>query len=363
MKRKLLTITMVLFLGLSTCMGLSSCGSSKDQNDKNPESSTSSVSSDAGKESEPVQDSQTANEFPTDTVPVYLLSESYVYMNGEFHDHYVCERNQYGNVVTRKKCKENSYDVISTDYNANVTEEEGIYHIDTPYTGGIYYHFYFDENGNVRSIVGRDWTLTYSDDDNAVFQMSSVGKSGTTISKYDEKYRRVERIFYAAGSSEPTSADYYTYDDRDRIIQSRSISYKHNYDFDNTITLFCEMDHPLVNYWIQSSNKNGYEQKMTEYTCECTYDDSGNVITEIHKVKENDKIDFYYEYAYDSKGNMIERKEIEDGHARNIYEYDADGNQIGYRLSEGESHDIYKPFPVKNDPLVLAFLALREETY
>lgn len=366
MKKKWLTIMLTLCLGLGICLGLGSCGNSDGREDENSEEAVSNLPSDARGDSDSEQDSQAVDEFPEGTVPVYLLAESYVYIGDEFSDHYVCERNQYGNVLTRKKCEEDSYDVITTDYRADVTDDEGYYYINTPYTGqGIYYEFYYDEGGNMTSIRGKNWTLTYSDDNTSVFQITNYDEKGNYhIIKYDAKYRMVENTYYSGGSDEPTSVDYFTYDDNDRMVASRTIHYKRNYDFSNTFTSFCEMNRPLVSYWLQTSRENGTEQMTSEYTCECTYDAAGNVLTEIHTRNGSDKIDFHYEYAYDNAGNMIEMKEVEDdGYIRNIYEYDAEGNRTGYRLSEGKSHDIYKPFPVKDDALVLAFLALKAEQY
>ena len=368
MKKKRLIAALTSCLVLSACLGLSSCGNGKDHGGDSQESADLEVSFDSGAEADSEQGSDGKEECPAGTVPVWLLAESYVYIGDEFWDHYVCERNQYGNVLTRKKCGEDNYDVISVDYRADVKEEEGAYYIDTPYKGqGISYRFAIDENGNVTAISGKDWTLTYSDDDPSVFKITSVNKgntTSTTVRKYDDKYRCVEYEFYSGSISEPKVVRYYAYDDRDRCVWMREINYERNYDFENTISSFCEMDRPLVSFYVESSRKDGVQQMMTEYTCECTYDGAGNVITEIHRFKENDKIDFTYAYAYDDVGNMIEMKEIEDdGYIRDIYEYDADGNQIGYRLSEGKSHDIYRPFPVQDDALVLAFLTLKAEKY
>ena len=135
MRKKRLIAALTSCLVLSACLGLSSCGNGKDHGGDSQESADLEVSFDSGAEADSEQGSDGKEECPAGTVPVWLLAESYVYIGDEFWDHYVCERNQYGNVLTRKKCGEDNYDVISVDYRADVKEEEGAYYIDTPYKG------------------------------------------------------------------------------------------------------------------------------------------------------------------------------------------------------------------------------------
>ncbi len=60
----------------------------------------------------------------------------------------------------------------------------------------------------------------------------------------------------------------------------REINYERNNDFENIISSFCEMDRPLVRFYVERGRKDGVRQRMTEHTCECTYDGTGDVITD-----------------------------------------------------------------------------------
>lgn len=77
------------------------------------------------------------------------------------------------------------------------------------------------------------------------------------------------------GSDEEEECPADTYDDRNRIIWMREINYERNYDFENTISSFCEIDRPLVRFYVERGRKDGVRQRMTEHTCECTYQPSG----------------------------------------------------------------------------------------
>lgn len=294
------------------------------------------------------------------TVLVYLPAERVIGSGEQFYNRTVFERDRYGSIIRATEREEKGDKVLSTRFTAQVHEDDVSYNVDTPYIEGNY-DLTFDENGRLISAQAQRWTLTYSDQDGSAYKEVSHDKDYkyTYVRYYDAAYRLTDSYGYDFGSDAVKYEHHYTYDDQGREIEERQIHHKNNYDFTSTYTVFCETGRPLEFFYVAGS-RGDYELRTTLRECTCTYDSAGRVLTEEH-MNPNGKVMESYEYAYDTAGNVIQIVEKDLGDysgGDEIYHFDADGNLIRYDRSYTI---LFQPYQVVDDPLLLAFLELRDE--
>lgn len=297
-----------------------------------------------------------------DSVVIYLPAESIVSTERKY-ERKVYERDQYGNIIRGTTQDANSDEVLTTFFTAEPHDDGIYYRINTLYDE--YYDLTFNESGELISAQAPFWTLTYSDQEGSAYKEISYDKDykHTYIRYYDEGYRLTDSYGSDFGSDEVNYEHHYTYNEQGQLIEERQIHHKNHYDFTSNYTIFCEMNRPLEFYYVAFKN-SAHQLIRSPWTCECTYDEAGQVLTEKHTTTEG-KVVESFEYAYDDDGNIIQMvdKYLGDAYYHDeVYHYDADGNLVGnIGNSLGHSQLIFRPYRVANDPLLLAFLNLREE--
>lgn len=188
------------------------------------------------------------------------------------------------------------------------------------YNGMTFEEYTYDADGNIS-------TYLTGDDQYQVFYKYTYDAEGKMLVEdldngrkvYNYEYNDAGQLVheYEAPLTELSYQCFYTYDAKGNLLSER---YGDDYYGYNTIAYtYDEHDNLLT----QTYN----DVLDVSYTYE--YDAAGNIIYE----KETYDWD-YWEYKYDSKGNLLESFEYihDGGTTREIYEYNADGNVVKNRL-------------------------------
>lgn len=188
------------------------------------------------------------------------------------------------------------------------------------YNGMTFEEYTYDAEGNIS-------TYLTGDDQYQVFYKYTYDAEGKMLVEdldngrkvYNYEYNDAGQLVheYEAPLTELSYQCFYTYDAKGNLLSERfGDDY---YGYSTTTYTYDEHDNLLT---------VSYDDELAaSYTYE--YDAAGNIIYE----KETYGWD-YWEYKYDSKGNLLESFEYihDGGTTREIYEYNADGNVVKNRL-------------------------------
>lgn len=188
------------------------------------------------------------------------------------------------------------------------------------YNGMTFEEYTYDADGNIS-------TYLTGDDQYQVFYKYTYDAEGKMLVEdldngrkvYNYEYNDAGQLVheYEAPLTELSYQCFYTYDAKGNLLSER---YGDDYYGYNTIAYTYDEHDNLLTV--------AYDDELAaSYTYE--YDAAGNIIYE----KETYDWD-YWEYKYDSKGNLLESFEYihDGGTTREIYEYNADGNVVKNRL-------------------------------